>query len=185
MVLSSISCFNLGLVVTIPSIRLELSVLCILAISIRCLSSLGFCLVNNSCLPLYSCICETYDSIPLSSLSFVFCLFLSPNRFYLHPIIPRIWEKTNCFGRLFTRQTKKAHNHRRVPDSVNTQEILFTEISSHTPLRGKKKDPEPFLVRDLSKSIFSFLPTNWDFFILPSLHGIHLYLHHSRHVCLP
>jgi len=34
---------------------------------------------------------------------------------------------------------KKTHDHRRVPDSVNTQEILFTEISSHTPLRGKKR----------------------------------------------
>ena len=46
--------------------------------------------------------------------------------------------------RLFTRQTKKTHDHRRVPDSVNTQEILFTEISSHTPLRGKKKIPNLF-----------------------------------------
>ena len=37
----------------------------------------------------------------------------------------------------------------------------------HTLPFEAKKDPEPFLVRDLSKSIFSFLPTNWDFFYSP------------------
>ena len=116
------------------------------------------------------------------SLSFVFSFL--PIVFIYSQLYQRFGRKPIALRGFYPTNEKKAHNHRRVPDSVNTQEILFTEISSHTPLRGKK-DPEPFLVRDLSKSIFSFLPTNWDFFILPSLYGIHLYLYHSRHVCLP
>lgn len=94
------------------------------------------------------------------SLSFVF--FFLPIAFICPQLYQRFGRKPITLGDFLPDKRKKSHDHRRVPDSVNTQEILFTEISLHTPLRGKK-DPEPFLVRDLSKSIFSFLPTNWDF----------------------
>ena len=39
---------------------------------------------------------------------------------------------------------------------------MYRDFFTHSPF-GAKKDPEPFLVRDLSKSIFSFLPTNRDY----------------------
>jgi len=111
------------------------------------------------------------------SLSFVFSFL--PIAFICSQLYQRFGRKPITLGAFLPDKRKKTHDHRRVPDSVNTQKILFTEISSHTPLQGKKKipnlyspsgqkkDPEPFLVRDLSKSIFSFLPTNWDFFYSP------------------
>ena len=65
--------------------------------------------------------------------------------------------------RLFTRQTKK-HTIIAECQIVSIHRKSYLQRFLHTLPFGAKKDPEPFLVRDLSKSIFSFLPTNWDFF---------------------
>ena len=76
------------------------------------------------------------------SLSFVF--FFLPIAFICSQLYQRFGRKPITLGAFLPDKRKKTHDHRRVPDSVNTQEILFTEISSHTPLRGKKKIPNLF-----------------------------------------
>ena len=77
---------------------------------------------------------------PHCLLSFPFSqsLLFTPNYINVLGENQLLWE-TN-----YSTNEIKTHDHRRVPDSVNTQEILFTEISSHTPLRGKKKIPNLF-----------------------------------------
>ena len=129
------------------------------------------------------------------SLSFVFSFL--PIAFICSQLYQRFGRKPITLGAFLPDKRKKTHDHRRVPDSVNTQEILFTEISSHTPLQGKKKIPNLYSPSgqkkipnlfwcEISVKAYSvFFRQTGIFFILPSLHGIHLYLHHSRHVCLP
>ena len=76
------------------------------------------------------------------SLSFVFSFL--PIAFICSQLYQRFGRKPITLGAFLPDKRKKTHDHRRVPDSVNTQEILFTEISSHTPLQGKKKIPNLF-----------------------------------------
>ena len=92
----------------------------------------------------------------------VFCLFLSPNRLYLLPIISTFWEKASYFETFYPTNEKK-HTIIAECQIVSIHRKSYLQRFLHTLPFGSKKDPEPFLVRDLSKSIFSFLPTNWDF----------------------
>lgn len=94
------------------------------------------------------------------SLSFVFSFL--PIVFIYSQLYQRFGRKPVTL-RLFTRQTKKGHTIIAECQIVSIHRKSYLQRFLHTLPFGAKKDPEPFLVRDLSKSIFSFLPTNWDF----------------------